>query len=126
MSGGALMGEAGPVRWPAPRDLLAGGSRRAAALWSATAGARVAGTLLRLAVAVLVGRLFGPVALALYFLTLSLSNGAGVVASLGLEATVARFTAHHLGRDERSLARGVLLFACGVSAAAGLVLAVAM
>lgn len=74
----------------------------------------------------LVSRLFGPLALGLYVLTLALSQGAGVVASLGLEATAARFTAHHLGRDERSLARGVLLFTGGVAAAAGLVLGLSM
>jgi O-antigen/teichoic acid export membrane protein len=112
------LGEAGAVPSPTFPALVA--------VWGVAAGARVAGTLLRLAVAVLVGRLFGPLALALYFLTLTLANGAGLVASLGLESTAARFTAHHLGRDERSQARGVLLFTCGVSAAAGLVLAAAM
>lgn len=103
--------------------LLTSGLRAAAAKWTVTAAARIAGMVLRLGVAVLVSRLFGALALGLYVLTLSLTSGAGVAASLGLEATAARFTAHHLGRDERSLARGVLVFCCAVSAAASLVVA---
>jgi O-antigen/teichoic acid export membrane protein len=105
---------------------MTAGLRRAVAQWSVTAAARVAGMVLRLAVAVLVSRLFGPLALGLYVLTLSLTSGAGVVSSLGLEATAARFTAYHLGRDERPLARGVLVFCCAVSAGAGLALAGAL
>ncbi len=120
------IGQASPMRRLHSRGLPAGASRRVLTQWSVTAAARVAGVVLRLAVAVVVSRLFGPLGLGLYVLTLSLSGGALVVASLGLEAAAARFTAHHVGRGERSLVRGVLLFSCGASAAAGLVLAAAL
>lgn len=80
--------------------------------------AQLAGLFLRLATAVIVARLLGASALGLYVLTLTLANGAAVVATLGLDRGLTHFIAHHRGRQERAAAAGVFAFSSVITATA--------
>ena len=83
--------------------------------------AQLAGLFLRLATALLVARLLGASALGLYLLTLTLANGAAVVATLGLDRGLTHFIAHHRGRQERAAAAGVFAFSSVVTGTAATV-----